>query len=228
MKRNILLAITVLFFAMGAYKAWEEQYEKADAAGKASIAGLHQTKVYQDKFQEKDNLIQSQTTTIQTYQAQLAACQRKLADIEEANDPSAKAVKKRVLILCNQLEAFYREYSTNQEALFNQDFGQDMIEQAKTGIWPPTNAIQKAEWEAIITKRGTDISNKERAFEAEWAAKFTTDFYGRMTAARDQLASLGLESESLNSHIRKPFFTSAYWSHELTMELERLANQIKE
>src|ERR1022692_471911 len=43
MRRNYLIVITVLFFAMGAYKAWEEQYEKAVSAESASSSYLAQT-----------------------------------------------------------------------------------------------------------------------------------------------------------------------------------------
>lgn len=50
MKRNILIVITGLFFAMGAYKAWEEQYEKAISAGLAAVADLLQTHEYQKRL----------------------------------------------------------------------------------------------------------------------------------------------------------------------------------
>lgn len=48
MKRNVLLGITLLFFAMGAYKAWEEQYEKAESANQSSDQNLHQTHEYRN------------------------------------------------------------------------------------------------------------------------------------------------------------------------------------
>jgi hypothetical protein len=47
--------------------------------------------------------IQTQNTTIQSLQAQLSDKGSRLADIQAENDPSAKAIKRRALILCAQL-----------------------------------------------------------------------------------------------------------------------------
>jgi hypothetical protein len=92
----------------------------------------------------------------------------------------------------------------------------------------PTNETALAERERNRNNYLAESMQKRIAFEAEWSAKFTTTYYGRLTAIRDQLASLGLESKTLNDHIANQFFTSAFWSQRLTMEIERLANQIKE
>ena len=48
MTRKILIGLTILFFIMGSYKAWEDQYERAEAAEKASDNDLQQTRIYQE------------------------------------------------------------------------------------------------------------------------------------------------------------------------------------
>jgi hypothetical protein len=182
-------------------------------------------------IQSNNNTIQIQSATITSYQAENTALNRKLSDIESAKDPSAKAVKKRALILCKQLEDFYQDYTTNSYAFEEQNRQREQIELQKLGWPPPTNDVERTEWEnrkKISDQVFSENIRKRLNFEAQWSAKFTTGYYGQMTAIRDQLASLGLRDEALDRHSENPFFTSANWSHQLTMAIEKLANQIKE
>src|SRR5471030_1329766 len=50
MTRKFLKWLSICFFVMACYKAWEDQYEKAAEAGRASDANLHQTKEYQHRI----------------------------------------------------------------------------------------------------------------------------------------------------------------------------------
>lgn len=175
-----------------------------------------------------NGLIQIQNTTIQSYQAENAKLTSRLSDIESANDPSAKAVKKRALNLCKQLEDFYQDYSTNESAFTQQAEEQETAELSKFGWRQPTNAVEKADWQQNRQKVFDEFMPKEQAFEAQWAVKFTVDFYGQIAVMRDQLAALGLRDKELDSHLESPFFTRVFFSQDLAMRIAYLANQIKE
>src|SRR5450631_1940305 len=59
--KKFMLGIFLIFLVFAFYQTWEEQYERADAAGRASDSDLRQTKQYQiriDKLtDERDGLL---------------------------------------------------------------------------------------------------------------------------------------------------------------------------
>jgi hypothetical protein len=179
-------------------------------------------------IQSNNNTFQIQSATITAYQAENTTLNRKLSDIESANDPSAKAIKRRALILCKQLEEFYQEYETNQNGSFDQWIQQERIETLKLGWPPPTNEVEKLQWQERRNKQFNEFTQKEQALEAQWSARYMTEFYGRVASMRDQLAGIGLESKQLNERLENRFYSNVFWSRETTMQLEHLANQIKE
>jgi len=188
--------------------------------------------ILKSEISKKDDTIQIQNATIQSYQAENSTLHSKLLNIESANDPSAKAIKKRALILCKQLEEFYQQYHTNETALsdkYMRDF--DSV-RMKFGLQEPTNEVEKAAWIKNSQEAYSEVSaanNQARElFEAQWAAKFTVDYYGQLKVIRDELASLGLRDKELDLHIEQPFFTNVWFSQQLAMTIAYLANQIKE
>ncbi|SRR5258706_13963904 len=170
----------------------------------------------------------SQNATIQSLQTQLSDKDLKLKEIESVRDPSAKAIKRRALILCKQLENFYHEYQASQEIIEKTNWAQENTEKDKLGWPPPTNDVEKAEWKQKNNKISDGFALKERIFEAEWQSKFINNYYGQLKVIRDELASLGLRDEVLDSHLENPFFTNVWFSQRLTMTIAYLANQIKE
>jgi hypothetical protein len=204
---------TVIIAPFEQYNATKKQLD-AQPDLKAKIAQTEQT-------------IQTQTTTIQLLEAQLSDKGSKLADIEAANDPSAKAIKRRALILCGQLAEFYKEYNSQQEALDLEDFEQENNESQKIRSLPPTNKVERAELEQKFSAIQGQLHLKEQQFEAEGSVKFMDDYYGQIKEIRDELATLGLRDKDLDSHLENPFFTDVYWSQKLAMKVAYLANEIK-
>jgi hypothetical protein len=57
-RRKLLIGLTIFFFALGSYKAWEEQYEKAEIAGINSDNSRHVAARYETRFNDlSDSLL---------------------------------------------------------------------------------------------------------------------------------------------------------------------------
>jgi len=154
-----------------------------------------------DEVSKLNTALGTDQATISSLTAQIADLNVKYETIQFERDRSVLALKKHAIDLSNEIMKFHNEWALSH---------------------------------GIKLENGTDLPSSAMTMESLMAdlrdetLEYRTRFSGRVTAIRDQLSILGIESKRLDAEIA--YLDNNYSDHvgKLARELRALAEQIKE
>lgn len=219
MKRKFLLGITFLFFVMGAYKAWEEKYEKFASAEIESDKDLQQTHDYWSVINSDRQQMQTQQTIIDNYLLE--------------SDPSARAVKKRTKILSDQISKFIVDEQSGSERAKSFVIELNPLMGIMMEHTDPSNRKDVLAFSEIA------VAQREREINFYWFQayqQFEIEYGEKLKSIRNQISDLGYETPKISYLVTNQIaeFTNNAEAQvappivDAAKELQSLSIQIKE
>jgi hypothetical protein len=144
--KKLMLGVFVFFLLVAMYKAWYDQYEKADAAGKANDAALRQTHEYKLSLDSDTRTINSLLTDLGNEET----LRHKIYDLEEQE----KTLKSNLAISLEfeqkfrihdnlwyflaalGIQEFDDKNYSNSARLLSLSFGTEPQDMQRTMLWP--------------------------------------------------------------------------------------------
>jgi len=168
------------------------------------VKSKSRTKELESSLKKTDQALTISGATVQSYQVENAALSRRIRDIESAQDHSAIAIKKRAMVLADQMFEFIKAW--------------DGIRESPEFIY--ANSIEERNRMMIEWNKRSDANN------AKYTTEFARKFSGRARAIYDEFLGLGLAADELGS------MSSVIVNHSQTQwiatEIKHLAEKIQD